>query len=162
MQNSRLPTAMNQAAESKSIQGDDCSTASKLQRQRQQLFKVWHPESCDRVPPSRRIPARVRDDTATGNRRSSLAVDTIAADALAARDVRETFEADCVDCGAESQCLFLMDSGDEHVRHGFRKPRAGFPALKRASLRRAMTEEKTGAAAEVPPERPPAALTTTP
>lgn len=41
-----------------------------------------------------------------------------------------------------------------YVRHGLRKPRAGFPALKRASFRSAITEEKTGAAAEVPPERP--------
>ena len=140
-------------------------SASKLQRQRQQFFKVRHPESCDRVPTFRCIPIRVRDDTATGDWRSGLAVDTIAADALAAGNVRETFEADCVDCRAESQHLFFMDlrwaSENEHVRHGFRKPRAGFPALKRASLRRAMTEPKTGVAAEVPPERPGAALTTT-
>ena len=48
-----------------------------------------------------------------------------------------------------------------YIRHGLRKPRAGFPALKRASLRRAMTEEKTGTAAEVPPERVASPLTTT-
>ena len=140
-------------------------TTLELQRQRQQFFKVRHAKSCDRVPPSRCIPARVRDDTAAGDWRSSLAVDTIATDALAAGDVRETCEADCVDCGAESQHLFFIDFREglenEHVRHGFKNPRAGFPALKRASLRRAMTEEKTGAAAEVPPERPGAPLTTT-
>ena len=51
--------------------------------------------------------------------------------------------------------------GVGYARHGLRKPRAGFPALKRASLRRAMTEEKTGTAAEVPPERAGKPLTTT-
>ena len=49
----------------------------------------------------------------------------------------------------------------KYVRQGFKKPRAGLPALKRASLRRAMTEEKTGTAAEVPPERVGNPLTTT-
>ena len=36
---------------------------------------------------------------------------------------------------------------------GFRNPSAGFPAFRRASFRRAMTEANTGHAAEVPPER---------
>ena len=77
-------------------------TALKLQRQRQQLFEIRYPQPCDRVPPFRCIPARVRDDTATDDWLSSLAVDTIATDALAAGDVGETCEADCVDCGAEN------------------------------------------------------------
>jgi hypothetical protein len=39
-------------------------------------------------------------------------------------------------------------------KDGFRKPIGLFPAFRRSSLMRLMTEAKIGVLAEVPPERP--------
>ena len=65
-----------------------------LQRDREQLFEIRHPESRHRIPSLGRVPARVRDDAAADDGRSGLAVDAIAADALTAGDVCEAGEAD--------------------------------------------------------------------
>ena len=71
---------------------------SKSQRQSQQLRKKWHTKPRNWIPPFRRIPRCKRDDAAAYDRSARLAVDAVAADALASSDVCEACVGDCVDC----------------------------------------------------------------
>ena len=80
----------------------DHSTPLDTQRQSQQLREIRHAQPRHRIPPFCCVPTRKRDDGAAWDRRSSLAIDTVAADALATGDVCEARVADCVDCGVEN------------------------------------------------------------
>lgn len=88
------------------------------QSQRQQLFKIRHPKPSHRIPTLRRIPARKRDDTSPGNRRSSLAIDTVAAYRAATGDVGEAKEANGVEPRVEEAEGLLADAEAGVVEEG--------------------------------------------
>ena len=67
-----------------------------LQRQPQQRFEIRHSKTRDRIPPRRRVPARVGDDTPTYDGETGLAIDAITADAPAGCYVRKACVGDCI------------------------------------------------------------------